>query len=954
MRFLKKPILLGVAGVLAALLLPATLAVRSARAAGGPFNYFPTGTLSDGTEIDSTVNDGRFLALAGIGAQTLAGDTITVAFTAPAVATNFQIGIFDGDTGRTDSAGKAHWDFGTVPLEYSLYADPRGDATGRYLVGRWMGNGGDGTISGGMNTHAMPNNAWYDIPVAVGPEARNPNGSYYYVLKVRHTAPADSSISSFKVRSDAVISILAQAVSLYAPLATMHELALVSPTGQPTRYDGNWDINLTVPMNTSFIEVWDGDLDHGPASGVSPDTDDADTPNTGVPPWAVNTAAVAEGAKGTGSPPDDTTNTYAVRSPNIFYDVFKTDANGAPEGTVYTNSNPSGNLEWERFLVTNDTNVPADHYFTGTLPAGNYRVRVQGMDHGNLNAFRFFHDAVGIGPDGDPVVKIPAGPVAGVLGDYVWLDSDWEGDQDEVKAGIPGVKLEVRDANGNLLDYIYTNLDGQYYYPVATAGDYTVTVSPDNFLPGGKLEGLASTTGGNSLTRAVSTEDVLTYDFGYAPQVLKARLGDRVWQDANGNGQQDSGETGVPGVSVRLLNGSGSIVVATTTDADGLYLFEGLEAGNYSVEFVPAGGAQFTTANQGSDLSDSDADPGTGRTGVVTLAPGQADLSLDAGLVGGEPEVALEKTAATAQANPGEPVTYSYTVTNTGDVTLTDVTVVDDNATPDYGADDFVVGTVASLAAGASTTLTKTVVPPLVMCSSDGTIAGVLIAEKLASGDVRATFIQSLAVVDNTYGTGSSEGYRGKSGKGHTFMDLVRSDHAEFRFTNAAGEVVLDFYVDDISASSAFPSGYGTLGVSGGDGYMIKGSAAHVLSASTSASDNLNQSPAYHGYTTNSPVGDPNWEVRSIYSVVVSAAAFGSSGFGTVTSPDVHNSPAKIDTANLEPCAQDVTNTATVTARYGNEVVTAADTATVSVTGTTSSGGSTAGDTTGGNGKGKK
>ena len=51
-----------------------------------------------------------------------------------------------------------------------------------------------------------------------------------------------------------------------------------------------------------------------------------------------------------------------------------------------------------------------------------------------------------------------------------------------------------------------------------------------------------------------------------------AAIGDRVWLDANGNGIQDTGEPGVGGVAVSLLNGT-TVVATTTTDATGAYSF---------------------------------------------------------------------------------------------------------------------------------------------------------------------------------------------------------------------------------------------------------------------------------------------------------------------------------------------------------------------------------------------
>jgi protocatechuate 3,4-dioxygenase beta subunit len=59
-----------------------------------------------------------------------------------------------------------------------------------------------------------------------------------------------------------------------------------------------------------------------------------------------------------------------------------------------------------------------------------------------------------------------------------------------------------------------------------------------------------------------------------------------VWLDTNKNGVQDTGEAGVSGVTVKLLDSNGNVVATATTDANGNYLFKDLVPGNYSVQVV--------------------------------------------------------------------------------------------------------------------------------------------------------------------------------------------------------------------------------------------------------------------------------------------------------------------------------------------------------------------------------
>ncbi len=115
--------------------------------------------------------------------------------------------------------------------------------------------------------------------------------------------------------------------------------------------------------------------------------------------------------------------------------------------------------------------------------------------------------------------------------------------------------------------------------------------------------------------------------------VLPASIGDRVWTDTNRNGIQDNGEPGVDGVTVQLLNAQGTVVTSKTTAGGGLYLFDKLVPGTYSIRFVLPTGKVFTLADVGNDALDSDANQTTGQTIQTVLSAGENDLTWDAGLV---------------------------------------------------------------------------------------------------------------------------------------------------------------------------------------------------------------------------------------------------------------------------------------------------------------------------------
>lgn len=120
---------------------------------------------------------------------------------------------------------------------------------------------------------------------------------------------------------------------------------------------------------------------------------------------------------------------------------------------------------------------------------------------------------------------------------------------------------------------------------------------------------------------------------GGANQSTLAILKGFVWNDADRDGVQDVGETGIRNVAVNLYDSTKTLVSTTRTDANGRYLFENLTPGDYYVDVVaPAGYAISPKDRGGNKTLDSDVIETTGETIPATLVAGENSLNWDAGL----------------------------------------------------------------------------------------------------------------------------------------------------------------------------------------------------------------------------------------------------------------------------------------------------------------------------------
>jgi hypothetical protein len=234
------------------------------------------------------------------------------------------------------------------------------------------------------------------------------------------------------------------------------------------------------------------------------------------------------------------------------------------------------------------------------------------------------------------------------LGDRVWYDGNLNGLQDDGEQGVDGVTVTLYDAAGTPLSTTLTSNGGIYGFTNLLPGQYYVVFSD---LPAGHVFTLQDASGatGDDGNDTDSDADPVTgrtilvtltgneHDPSWDAGIYQlAGLGNYVWEDLDRNGQQDPNEPPVPGVTVHLLDSTGTPISTTVTGPAGDYFFGNLIPGTYSVQFVPPEGYQFTVPNAVTDTIDSDADPTPGstfgQTPPVTLTPGETNPTLDAGL----------------------------------------------------------------------------------------------------------------------------------------------------------------------------------------------------------------------------------------------------------------------------------------------------------------------------------
>ena len=138
---------------------------------------------------------------------------------------------------------------------------------------------------------------------------------------------------------------------------------------------------------------------------------------------------------------------------------------------------------------------------------------------------------------------------------------------------------------------------------------------------------------GKTITTTLTPGEAdMSWDAGFT---YPAAIGNYVWFDADKHGIYGSTEQPLFDIKVTLYitrDGQSVVVATQQTNKKGEFYFGNLPPGDYWLTFDAGGPAEFTIPGL-----DSNVDPATGATGVVSLAPGEYKI-LGAGYISAPPD----------------------------------------------------------------------------------------------------------------------------------------------------------------------------------------------------------------------------------------------------------------------------------------------------------------------------
>ncbi len=321
---------------------------------------------------------------------------------------------------------------------------------------------------------------------------------------------------------------------------------------------------------------------------------------------------------------------------------------GVPNGTVILiwDQNGNGVADLGEPALETITDVGSGgggiYHFTG-LPPGKYVVQadastVVSPTHPGVYGTMVLTNSYGENypvdlPAGGSNLTADFGFIEGALvSGTVFYDKNSSGalDSGELGLGTVTVTLTGKDISGNTVTKTTTTVGGNYSF-IVPPGNYTISYDTTKTTTLGYPK---PTTPLTDVISVAAGQELDNQNFGVT---YSGSIGDRVWNDANGNGVQDSGESGIAGVTLNLYldadgnentTGDQTLLATTATNALGNYTFSGLPDTTGLQKYV----VKVNTATLPSGYTETgEGQPGSLCTGLTNGCDNQIATTLTGG-----------------------------------------------------------------------------------------------------------------------------------------------------------------------------------------------------------------------------------------------------------------------------------------------------------------------------------
>ena len=311
---------------------------------------------------------------------------------------------------------------------------------------------------------------------------------------------------------------------------------------------------------------------------------------------------------------------FSGLDPNTTYQIRLDDLSD------FNNSGSLANLNLTQPNLGTDDNFDSDAALIGNFPAIYALTGPTGV-YSDSYDFGFYQGAIICG--------------------YAWDDNDADGIQDAVELAMDSIQVELINSGGAIVDTAYTNSVGAYNFPNIIPGTYTLQIT--HLGTGGYTFTAPNVGGDDNLDSDVDATGLIgpivveggdqscNHDVGLMlPLPNPAAIVGTVWDELINDGIQDANEIGVAGVQVNLLDAAQFVLATTTTDVNGNYEFNNLPPNeDYYINVVPGISNPITSPQDagGDDTVDSDVDPISGTTAILTPLPDETIEHVDAGII---------------------------------------------------------------------------------------------------------------------------------------------------------------------------------------------------------------------------------------------------------------------------------------------------------------------------------